>query len=147
MQVTPSSANATEGIIAATPSRQIKIERMRILISPKNLCPDNKATALNARSPKPHYRGGATMSASVLGAWRPRMPDAGAQNVGYLFRTLRKLLRLCRREVKNDAVGLQTNLRGRQAYAVLAYAQKAADIGIHAGNLVVSAKLKGLDFP
>ena len=36
MQVTPSSADAMDGIIAANPSVQIKIERIRILISPNN---------------------------------------------------------------------------------------------------------------
>ena len=56
MQVTPSIAKAMDGIIAATASEPMKIERMRILISPKKLNTANTAIALAARSLKPHYQ-------------------------------------------------------------------------------------------
>ena len=91
--------------------------------------------------------GGATMSAHVLGAWRSRMPNARAPNVECLLRYFRKFLRLRRRQVKNNAVSFQANLLGRQFYPMLAYAQVAADIGIHRGNLVVGGTMKGCDLP
>ena len=87
------------------------------------------------------------MSAYVLGTRRPAMRDARARNVGYLFRNLRKFLRLRRSQVENDTVGFQANLRRHQFDPMLAYAQIAADIGKHAGDLVVGAKLKGSDLP
>jgi hypothetical protein len=37
MQMIPPIANAMDGIIAPTPSEQMKIKRMRILISLKNI--------------------------------------------------------------------------------------------------------------
>ena len=45
MQVTPSTANAMDGRVAATPSEQMKIERTRILISPIKLGTANSVIA------------------------------------------------------------------------------------------------------
>jgi hypothetical protein len=55
--VTPSSANAMDGIIATTPSEQMKIERMHILMSPNKFSAANTAITLIARSLKPHRWG------------------------------------------------------------------------------------------
>ena len=141
MQVTPSSADAMDGIIAANPSEQMEIERIRILISP-----NNTAIALNARSLKPHCRGGNNECLCFRRRCSP-MPNTRAQNVECLLRYFWKFLRLRRRQAKNNAVSFQANLLGRQVYPMLAYAQVAADIGIHRGNLVVSGTMKGCDLP
>jgi hypothetical protein len=50
VQVTPPIANAMDGIIAATPSEQMKIERMRILISPNKLSTVNTAVATEVKA-------------------------------------------------------------------------------------------------
>ena len=87
------------------------------------------------------------MGAYVFVAWRSPMPGARPQKVGLLFRNFREFLRLRRRQVKNNAVSLQANLRGRHYYPMLAQAQETADIGKHLGNFVVSGTLKGRDLP
>ncbi len=55
MQVTPPTANAMEGTIAANPSEQMKIERIRMLLSPNKTRTAISAAALSARSLKPHH--------------------------------------------------------------------------------------------
>ncbi len=131
MQVTPSAPNAAEGIIDGNPSKQMKIERIHILLLPTNSAADT-AIALVARSLSPRYQG--------IAGKCPR-----PQTVVSLLCYFRKFLSLRRRQVNNDAVTFQVNLRGQQSYAMLAKAQEAADIGMQLGDLVVSATLKGRD--
>ena len=75
---------------------------------------------------------------------RGARPMSGARA---LIPNFLKFLRLRLRQVKNNAVTLQVDLRGHEFYPILAQAQEAADIGVHLGNLVVRGTLKGRDIP